>query len=166
VKIKQYALFYLLVCDLTIVAWAWSEPVSTEMIVTATVTKSCRISTKHELTTAGSMQNGDWFNPSSVDNLAGSCPTGSLPQIVVERKSPSPTINTGSLNGLPEQLGHVIHTEVIFTDTPSGLGAKATHQVLDTPQHSNFKRISEIGSSVDGKPSGAEQDSLRITIHF
>jgi hypothetical protein len=166
VKIKQYALFYLLVCDLTIVVWAWSEPVSTEMIVTATVIKSCRISTKHELTTAGSMQNGEWFSPTAVDNREGSCPTGSLPLILVEPKSHHPIINADSLNDLQEESGQVIHTEVIFTDTPSGLGAKATHQVLDTPQNSNFKRISEIGPSVDGKPSVAEQDTLRITIHF
>lgn len=165
-KTKPYALAYLLVCDLTIVVCAWSESVSTELVVQAFVTKSCRIFTKHELTTAGLMQNGEWFSPTSVDNLAGSCPTSSLPQIVVEPKSYYPTINTGSLNGLPEQLGHVIHTEVIFTNTPSGLGAKATHQVLDTPQNSNFKRISEIGSPAEGKPSGDEQDSLRITIHF
>jgi hypothetical protein len=136
------------------------------MIVTATVTKSCRISTKHELTTAGSMQNGEWFSPTSVDNREGSCPTGSLPLILVEPKSHHPIINAHSLNGLQEESGHVIHTEVIFTDTPRGLGARATHQVLDTPQNSNFKRNSEIGSSAEGKTSGDEQDTLRITIHF
>jgi hypothetical protein len=166
VKTKQYTLSYLLACDLAIVACAWSESVTTEMIVSATVTKSCRISAMHDLTTAGLIHNSDWFDLTSADNREGSCPSGSLPRVIVEPKSYHPIINKDSENGLLERSGHVTHTEVIFTPTPRGLGAKVAHRLLDTPQDSESRHISENGSSAEGKPSGDEQATFKITIHF
>ena len=165
-KTKQCALSCLLICDLTLAVCAWSESVSKEMVVAAYVTKSCRISTKHELTAAGLIQNEGWFRPTAADNRAGLCRTGALPQIVMEPKNHLPTINTDPLNGLPDQSGHVIYTEVIFTDTPAGLGAQVMHHVLDIPNNNKSRRISGIGAPDESKDSGDDHATLKITIHF
>jgi hypothetical protein len=165
-KTKLHALLCLLACQLIIVVCAWSESATTELVVHAYVTKSCRIFTQQELTTTGLRQDGEWFGVTSFGNGAESCPTGSLPQIVVEPKSYYPIIDTRPLNGRPEQSGQFIHTEVIFTPGPSGFGAKATHEVLNAPQKSNFKPTSEIASPDESTRSADEQTSLRITIHF
>ena len=162
----RYAVSYLLFCNLTIVACAWSESVSAEMAIKAMVIKSCRMSTTLDLLTAGLIRNREWIGPTLMDNHAGSCPTGSLPQIIVEPKSSVPNVHMDSLNGLPEYLRNVIRTEVTFTTIPTGIGAKATHRLVQTPRNSNLKLTSEIGFPAESAQSGEEQSSLTITIHF
>jgi len=165
VKTNQYLFsFLILVLIIVVGRLAWSE--STSMIVKATVIGSCRLSMMHELTSVGPMRSGEWFGPTPVGTSVRSCQTVLFPQIVVDPKPYRPMINLDSINGPLQQSGYAIHTDVIFTTKPGGVGAKAAHRVLRVPLNPEVKSISNTGSSPESKRANGEPEALQITIHY
>ncbi len=145
---------------------AWSGSPSTSMVVEATVLKSCRLSMMHELTSVGPTHSGKWFDPTPVGTSAGPCSTVLFPQLVVKPKTYPPITNTDSMNDPLQQSVYAIHSEVIFTRTSIGLGAKATHRILDPPHNPVVKSISDTGTFPESKRADGEPEALQITIHF
>ena len=146
---------------------AFGASSSATLTVTATVVRSCQFSLAQGIAALGPVGGGQRFDSTKIERPAAPCPKGSnAARITIGPTHYHAENNLDVSKTEVEKVSDRVQTELIFTNTATGIGVKISNRISTTPL------APKIATPPTGNPvseRGASENatgSVTVTIDF